>query len=544
MAKRKRVTQAQANDAAALVVRAASEVVAEKAAGQQSVQAERFEHAVEEAYGYLAVFSPQSSKDDVPPYGSPARDVWLSAFWPQEPILAGAVYAMVSKVGAWSYTLTGGRNQVSRSAAILNDAEAGAGWTPFVEKFVLDVLTLDRGGFVEVAHTGKDLAQGPVTGIFNFDALRCRQTGNADWPAVWLDEGGRWHKLPFGTVVNQVLMPSTRSQWVGIGYSPVSRAVTSTKILMLLAQYDQQKLANLPPDGIAAVTGLTLDQLTKAFQPYKAHRGNRGSSVFPGVLWLAGGGTGASPNVKVELTSFAQMPEQFDRALTVEIYVKTIALCFGVDVAEFWLVQHAGATKASETIMHAKSKGKGPGDLASGIERWVNSFVVPAGVDFAFDLKDDAADAERALVRKDVAEYVRRLWEPTPETGAGIITTEQALRLLAEEQVVPADMSVEPEVVMDDTDKRMRRKAYERGEPIIRMDRQGRVLRRWPASMQFALGEKASLDEEIADLPVWRRADVGDFGHAVAEAADGYIDGIDARLDALAGVEVEPGVAL
>ncbi len=518
-----------------------------KATAGDSFQADKYDRVLSDAYSYIVYIAQHGN--DLPEYGSPKRDIYLASLWRSEPIMSSAVYAMVAKVGGWEWTLTGGRNSVSRFMKILNDAEAGKGWQTFIQRFAQDALTTDRGGFVEI---GRPSDSGPVTALYNMDALRCRPTGNSDWPVVWRDGDGKWVPIPAGLVVHQAILPSARDEHHGIGFCPVSRAVRSAQVLLLIQQYDAQKLSTLPPEGIGTVSGMGMEGWLKALNTYKAHKENRSQSVYPGILWLLGGGVGAAPEVKVELIPFSSLPEQFDRKLVVEIYVKTLAIAFGVDVAEFWQIEHSGATKAATAIQHEKAKGKGSADLAMGIERWMNWDVLSAGVQFAFDRQDDEHDMQQAEYHKAVTEYITKLAYPAPGVAEGLIDRDEARQLLAKYGVLPEDVIQIGEITMEDTDKFMAELAWRRGEEIVVVNRHNRILSAWPARKVFVPGDFAvrrfvnapavtgpccgeaakTVEEEVATLPLWRKADLGEWNDELHAGLNTFMDDVDERVRA------------
>jgi len=86
-----------------------------------SVQPRFTEHEVGTAFSYLLSFG--GTLDDAPPYGTQARTAYLRKMWQSEPILTGAVYALVSKAVAWPWLLSGGKYNVSRAQSLLQHAE-------------------------------------------------------------------------------------------------------------------------------------------------------------------------------------------------------------------------------------------------------------------------------------------------------------------------------------------------------------------------------------------------------------------------------------
>jgi len=409
---------------------------AQKSRGQEaarpstiSVQ-DRFDKGVDDAFQYITYLCDRSS--GVPAWGTQKREEWLREFWKKESILAGAVHSAVAKIIGLGWTISGGRNKVARYATILREAD-GKDWDTFLSKFLLDYLTQDKGAFIEFGSTVKD---GPVQGLFNMDSYECDLTGDWDYPVKYHDISGKWHKIPRTSVSHVSSLPSPQVNMHNYGYCAVSRAINAAQILILVNQYEREKLSDLPPNGIAAVTGLTPRQFRDAMNLYKMGRENRGNLIYPGILWLIGnpGATGGPGKVSIELISFAGLPDQFDKKVTVDVYAKTLALAFGVDVNEFWQIEHVGATKASAWIQAQKAKGKFPAVIIAAIERAINTFVLPPGVLFKFGMMD----AEDRLGLADL--HAREIENVTDMIDSGVMTVDEGKALLLRSAIIPPDM--------------------------------------------------------------------------------------------------------
>lgn len=396
-----------------------------RAAGDpvSSIQPRFRQSTVDDAFSFMT--SVARKADDLPDYGDPQRDVELRKIWKTEPILSGAVSSMVQKMVSVGWTLTGGRNRAARFAGVLHNAEGGAGWGAFIAKLVQDYLTLDRGAFFEL---GRLSATGPVDDVYNLDALHCTLTGNIESPVLYqaaLD--GKTRKLSSDYAVHLASLPSPSEGLKGLGFSAVSRAIKSAKLLLALYTYDSEKLSHMPPEGLVAITGLTFKQVQDAMKMYKDERDKRGQYVFPGILWLAS----ALGTVDVKMIPFSTLPESFDREVVVTLYVYTLALAFGVDAREFWPATVTGATKADALIQAQKAKGKGPGEVMSSIERSINFHVLPDGVSFAFDFSDDEEDRLKAEIDGMRITNAGTLVDKT------ILSPEEARQLLVTQRVLP-----------------------------------------------------------------------------------------------------------
>ena len=442
-----------------------------KEAAKLSVQSRFRDESVDQWISFMTVFARKAS--EAPPLGDSGRDKYLRDIWKLEPICAGAVYSVVSKLRTLGWTLEGGRNQVKKWTGILHEAEDGAGWGVIVSKLVEDYLTTDSGAFMEL---GKSFKNGPVKALYHIDSVRCRLIGAGHM--IYTDPTGVDHTLRPGDYAHFNSLPSPNQDLRGSGFCFVSRALEAVKLLLALHKYESEKLENLPPEGIATITGLTPKQVQKAFELYKAKRQSRDQLTFPGILWLVGNpmAPGGAGQVKVDLTAFSSLPEQFDRQGLVETYAKTLAACIGTSVDEFWMPERGGfgPSKGEVTIGYMRSKGKGPGEIISCLERILNWNVLPENVTFKFDTQDDEDDMRRAEIHHQEIKNVKELAEPLTEEG-GIITIQEARELLVTKQVLPEDYAFTQEEVTTDVEPEGRtEKSW--GEVRIKVHSSGRVL--------------------------------------------------------------------
>jgi len=456
--------------------------------------------------------------DAIPPWGSSGRTDKLIEFSKAEPILSGALASMVSKAISLDWQIEGGRNRVRRYQEILAEAEAGQGWSFFLDRLLQDYLVTDLGGVVELGRQGPG---GPVVGLFNLDAGTLALTGNADFPLRYqprLASGGlSGRAVPlapsdFGRIVD---MPSTQEHRFGLGFCAVSRALKAARVLLALYNYDEERLADMPLPGIVAITGMTQTEVKAAFDLYKASREAKEQTTFKGLLWLAAQASPINP-IKVDFTPFAGIPEGFDREQAVTHYVYTLSLDFGVDVREFWPASQTGATKAEAEVQAQKAKGKGFGRMLASVERMINWDVLPEGLAFRFDQQDSEDDLLREGVRAAAVDNVRKLWEPAMGAGAGIITTDEARRWLVELDAAPDWLHATDQVTahgdantLDDAEaqpaaaepvaEKARRAGLAAGEDFVRIDRAGDIRTLWTSRQVFA----------VPNWPRRARAEVG-----------------------------------
>lgn len=428
-------------------------------------------------------------KGELPPHGDPTRDQILAEFWKGEPLLAGAVYSMSAKMTALSWTVMGAKDDAKYFADLYSRAASmdGYDWGGFISPSAQDFYTCDRGTIWETPRNFPrsidSVIVGELADIGHVDALQCAPTGNWKRPLLYLsDVTGQEKIFRRGEYIHFASMTSPREKNFGMGLCASSRAWRAAKLLIGLHDYDEEKLSNLPPEGVASVSGLTMDEFQDALALWKAARKQNNSLTFPQVLWLLG----SQPNtqVSVDMVGFSTLPESFNRREVVEQYVNTLALVFGVDAREFWPISSGALGTASETeVQHMKARGKGPGEFISIIERKLNG-EMPDGTEFAFDTQDISEDKEAAIIAKTWIEALLPLVtggapggpktgasSPMPgagnnglntaepesapgggEGGAGqIITKAQFLRLLADRGVLPNYIVEDERVVVTDS---------------------------------------------------------------------------------------------
>lgn len=392
-----------------------------------------------------------AKKDEIPCYGDHSRDFYLSNVWRQEPILAGAVYSMSAKMTALGWQVTGRRNLALYHAKIFARAAymGGEDWGGFQAVTTQDFYTTDKGVVWETPRVGSSLV-GMLADIGHIDSLQCTLTGNTRRPIHYLsDVTGQQIRYRPGEFIHFSSMTSPREKYLGIGFCATSRALRAAKMLSGLHDYDEEKLSNLPPEGVAAISGLTMQEFQDALTLWRAARKKDDSLTFPQVLWLIG----SQPNseVKVSLQGFSQIPESFERKDVVDQYVNTLALCFGVDAREFWPVSTSTLGTAAESeIQHMKAKGKGPGEYISITERHLNG-ELPEGVEFAYDTQDIEEDMAAAGVAKG---WVDAFFPLTIAGGAaeGLLSKDEFFRLLADREVIPDWLVKDERISIQDSD--------------------------------------------------------------------------------------------
>lgn len=493
-------------------------------------------------YNYLRTWIGMN-KENVPGYDDPSRDLYLARVWKLEPIMAGAVYSMVAKMASLRWAVTGRKESATAAAKLYAGAAhmGGYDWGGFIASTAEDFYTVNRGVFWETPRYGNPLS-GSLADIGHIDALACTLTGNTKYPMIYASETtGQIVRFRPGEYVHFASMPSTREEHLGIGLCAVDRALRAIHLLIGLHDYDEEKLSNLPPEGVAAVTGLTMEEFQDALNLWRAQRESDNSLTFPQVLWLIG----SQPNTAVDLefVGFSEIPESFDREAVITHYVSTLALDFGVDAREFWPISSGALGTASESeIQHLKAKGKGPGEFISTTERFINA-ELDEDTQFGFDTQDIEEDQNAAIVAKAWIDAYYPLYAGTPagkskaspggkpntemipskaeqpeaqgargvaqpkSSALGVapgqmgpeqvIDKDQLLRLLADRGVIPEWMLNDKRVRVDDTSIHLNKEGHP--EDIVRIEYDQGVLKqtRLPPIILYSNGNVNDVPEAI-----------------------------------------------
>lgn len=406
--------------------------------------------------------------DECPTWGSKARDEYLDDLWRDEPLLSGVMFTMVSRIAVTGWTISGPVDGLKDLWALFGEAETNRSWSYLIRPVAQNYLATDIGGIVQHPRDAHDR----ISHLYYLPSRRCL-AGPIRWresvyDLLYQDVDGSWKGLQNPEFTRICSMPDTDPLMRQIGFCFLSRCQKVGRSLRKLREYKNEKLANLPPEGIASVTGLTKTQVETAIALYEQHRKQHQSLTFPGVLWLVANTFGQQ--AKVEWTSFRDVWEGFDDRAEHEIAMKTISLDAGVDVGEFWQVEFHGATKAAGERQHRKALGKGPAELMVDFERAATSWL-PFGNVWRFDVIDDAQDLVVEQVRAARLKNIIDLWRPDPVLMAGLITTEQAQELLAQERVVPQRFFMPKESIVTDIIREMT------GRDVGTIDQDGTIYR-------------------------------------------------------------------
>lgn len=388
------------------------------------------------------------------PFGTRKRETDLRAIWRHDynTAIRGAFTGIASEIAGKRYKITGpekldkdaskyykatakalnmpqvesaDRPDIAYFDYILRYADFGRGWASFVQKFVLDYLRQDAGGFVEVIAPGAatKAPKGAISGLATLDSLRCWPTGDPEYPVVYWNRKAEYHLIHNQRVIQFQDMPDSDEMTPGYGMCALSRAIGIAYREVLMAQYLEAQLDDKPPPGIINASNMNEASRNTMLALY---RKDQATDVKPewGKLMWAFPLDPSLPN-KFEVVQFSVPPEKFDWKIYTELDVNLLALAIGVDVQDLWQLTGgsglAGSKGQSETLSQ-KSRGKMKGLLTSEITRKLND-LFPDEMELSFDERDANEEAEKAERAKT--------WAGVASSLSGVLSPDQQLQLVA-----------------------------------------------------------------------------------------------------------------
>ena len=363
--------------------------------------------------GVAVVMWMASAQGVVAPWWSHYRDRQLRAFWKSVDPLAGAVYALVSRMATipfhiepTDYTIAAYLEQASRfETMLLQNAEFGKGWEVFISKWVEDLLTQDNGAFAEIVGDGDP--NGPIVGmpysVSHLDASRCDRTSNPEYPVIYNDKATGKHRLHYTRCAFASLQPSPIVDMNDVGFCAISKCLLVSQGILDALVYKGEKLGSRPTRSILiGQGGLDADVIRDAFAIASETMDNRNLSRFSQAVVM---GDTAHPQADLKMVDLASVPDGFDWTQDMTIAMATIALAFGVDARELFPMIGEGSTRADALIQHLKARVKGIGHLLQTIEQTFGPKILPPSLSWEFDYTDDAQDRQAAEIKKIRSEY-------------------------------------------------------------------------------------------------------------------------------------------
>lgn len=359
-----------------------------------------------------------TSKDNIPPYWSMARDRWLREFVYQNGPMKNAVNTFVNKLATIPWTIQPIDRSIDRhvrNATILEknmrrlsgSMSSGPlrGFKATLKMFTKDYLTQDNGAFMLVLGGGR--ADGPIvgapSGLLHLDSALCVRTRDDEFPVKYLNAGRggdqKEYKLHYTRIIEMVNLPSTEVELNGIGLCPVSCCIEAAQELYDIYQYNREMFGSKPPRQVMyAKKGATVKTMVDAITAWQSKLESDNRTHFGGTLLMAPRAMGQE--MELDVLDLARMPEDFNRRDVTTIDKSEIAAAFGLDLRDLAYTMGAPSRTGDAEVQDRKGRGKGIGEFIETFQERMGEVYLNSDL-FAmhFDNIDDEQDEQEALIR-------------------------------------------------------------------------------------------------------------------------------------------------
>jgi len=381
------------------------------------------------------------------------NDLWVY------PILPGAVTTYIDLASSRHWTVTGPPRKVSRAVDLLNNAKCydftsgitHTGFTDFEQRRVLDYLTIGRTALKLPKDASDDLEYLDPAYLRPYRARRSGPVKPNDYAWEYVD-GRRFRARD---VVFHHPVPIGASNFV----APLFSIVPYARLAYLLREHDMAKLDGRKMRDILFVGNAELsNSIETALRKQAAMAQGVDFSEVGIPIVEINNPSGMDIARQIHRLGLSEIPENFDRADFVNLYVNAIAGCLGLAIRHIWTSETSSSNRALEEIQEARQQQKGPAMFVRTEQRIMNNrgvfdaVAAPGTLRFAFiEETDNTSELTNARVLYNTAlalERIQRIF------GASI-DLEAYLAWMQSLQLLPNDIRLvnkEPERVIENSD--------------------------------------------------------------------------------------------
>lgn len=395
--------------------------------------------------------SMQSPAPQLPRHGTPSRDMLLTATLDLEDMWASAVNKAITKIAARGYEVSDQDDSTRKTEfgkTLVMHFDGAASYRIGIAKVLHDFLLTDNGYFIEIERSGR--APGSrIRALWHLDSFRCHRTGNLDYPVLYFDEQGQWHKLAAESVIFGADMPSPRRRLYGRGRCAASRAFQTIIKLSAVELYFREKITGSRALQLHFISGASAKQLENAMITAEAEKQRRGLVVYKGAVMVPIEGDQA---INVATIDLAGVPDGFDVDQERRDAYLRYANAIGVPVQDIQPLSGQGLGTGAQTIvLDEAAEGQGLAYFVKLLEDQLNYLVMPKTTIFSFKTNDLRDQEQEAKTKKAKADWIVALMGVP---GSGVINQQQALNIAVDEGLVPKEMlpaDVTPAGVLTDS---------------------------------------------------------------------------------------------
>jgi hypothetical protein len=343
---------------------------------------------------------------EIIPWGSApsVRDAQLRQFYKSESVLMSSIGIVTSRNSAMEWKLTGPDRVVRACHRMMQDANFGRGMLDFTIRFCIDLYTQDKGAFVEIIKENPRSQTSATIGFANLDAGRCSLTGNPEFPVIYQDRAGTYHKLPYWRVYHAAEMATTEENTNGLQICAVSRILNYARNHRDYVQYESEKIGGRFSSAVHLVQGVTAQEITNAITLAKVTADQAGQShyMMPAIA------ASLNPLAKIEVATLAlkSLPDGFDQEENFKQYITIIAMALLTDYLELAPLPGGGLGSATQSDqLDKKSQAKGAENFRKLFAQMFNNAgILPTSVEFAWmdnDFESERVSGELLKIRAE-----------------------------------------------------------------------------------------------------------------------------------------------
>jgi hypothetical protein len=402
-----------------------------------------------------SVFDPGATLSPVPTlpiHGTRGGDLVLAATLDLEDMWASAIAKAATKIAVRGYEISDSDDSTRRTEhnqSLIRNLDGPARYREGVVKTVTDFLTTDNGWFIEVARAGNS-PNGKVLGLYHLDSFRCYRTGNLDYPVLYIDWEGGWHKLRGDQVIFGSDMPSPRTRMWGIGRCAARRAFATITTLSATKTYYREKITGSRALTLYFITGVSRQQLQDAMETSEAEKIRKGHVVYKGAVMVP---IQTDQPINVANLDLAGVADGFDVDQVEKSSLRTYAIAIGLNPDE--LVERAAGLNSGQSAQVSEQAAEEAGGLpyfVKDLEDKLNYLVMPKPTVFQVTTNDTRDKQMKATLDKTKADMLIGMMG-TPQ-APGILSQQMALQMAVDEGLVPSEFlpkDVTPQGVMTDS---------------------------------------------------------------------------------------------
>lgn len=440
----------------------------------------------------------QWAADTPPPYEPDTRELdrWLVEFVRREPHMGGVVAQATSLVRNRGWSLTGGRNTVTRAKTMMHDADRrdgaprGEGYRHYITRIARSYYIPNIGA---ISENGRDapprmadgtVTSGPLRAMWSTDPtrFRLRPYGTkahplSKYPLAYYPQKGKVQYWTHADYFRVVANPSLDDRMMGAGYSPVAIARELAEIMTAVYAYDKEQLGARAPRGLLLLQNIDEEMWRASMAGRKIELDAEMRERYGGLAVLAQMGL---DQIDAKIIALSSLPAEFDRREMIDLLMYLYALVFGFSPDEFWPVQGGSFGRGAEARLGVEqATRKGDMDFFSAFQEKLQA-ELPAIVLLEYEERDDRG----RRIEADIAEVHARIAQTLYEAGqngleGSLLTKQQAISYLVSQDI----KGIEPEwsdaiedITAEDTDIVRVRRLKER---LLDTSEQVRTAMKW-----------------------------------------------------------------